>query len=72
MDIFKSAISSVSPEERRKMESEAADIRRRAVQDAKDMQKLVSDNCRKLNIPVPEFDLLELTGKGAYGRVYKA
>lgn len=54
------------------MDSETTEIRRRAVQDAKEMQKVVNEKCRKLNIVVPGYELVELTGKGSYGRVYKA
>lgn len=43
----------------------------RAVQQAKDMQALVTDRARRAGDEPPPYDFYELIGKGAYGRVFK-
>jgi len=47
-------------------------IRGKAFEDAKKMQAVVEEECRKAGRPVPGYDLTELIGKGSFGRVYKA
>lgn len=41
------------------------------IKEAQDMTKVVSERAKKLNIAIPPYDLLELIGKGAFGRVFK-
>lgn len=41
------------------------------VREAKEMAKAVEDRAKRLNIPVPPYEFLELIGKGSYGRVFK-
>jgi hypothetical protein len=43
----------------------------RAVEDARLMQVSVIDNARRIGKDPPKYALLELIGKGSYGRVYK-
>jgi hypothetical protein len=43
----------------------------RQIQDAKDMQNAVMERTRKKGIEPPQYEFLELIGKGSYGRVYK-
>ena len=45
--------------------------RREAIRLAKAQEKAVVEKCNRANIPVPEFSLEELIGKGSFGRVYK-
>ena len=45
--------------------------RLRQIQDAKNMQMTVEDRCRKKGVDFPDYEFLELIGKGNYGRVYK-
>ncbi|KXJ96035.1 kinase-like domain-containing protein [Microdochium bolleyi] len=47
-------------------------VRGKAFEDAKKMQALVEEECRKSGKPMPGYDLTELIGKGSFGRVYKA
>ncbi|KAK4220841.1 kinase-like domain-containing protein [Podospora fimiseda] len=44
----------------------------RAIDDAMKMRSAVSKECAEFNITPPPFTLLELIGKGSFGRVYKA
>jgi hypothetical protein len=46
--------------------------KQKAVDDAKQMQAVVEDECKKAGKEVPPYLLQELIGKGNYGRVYKA
>jgi len=46
--------------------------RLRQIQDAKKMEEMVVEKCAKNGIDAPPYDLLELIGKGMYGRVYKS
>ncbi|KAK4937357.1 hypothetical protein LTR66_015208, partial [Elasticomyces elasticus] len=43
----------------------------KAVQDAKDMQALAAELANRVGLPVPDYEFIELIGKGSYGRVYK-
>jgi hypothetical protein len=43
----------------------------RQIQDAKKMQDNVAERTIKKGINVPNYEFLELIGKGSYGRVYK-
>ncbi|KAM0420526.1 hypothetical protein ACHAPT_011695 [Fusarium lateritium] len=46
--------------------------KQKAIEDAKKMQKLVSEQCSKTGKDPPQYRLSELIGKGSFGRVYKA
>lgn len=46
--------------------------RLRQAQDAKNMQQSIAERCRKKGIDPPDYEFLELIGKGNYGRVYKS
>jgi hypothetical protein len=48
-----------------------AGTRLRQAQDAKKMQKVVEERLTKKGLDVPQYEFLELIGKGAYGRVYR-
>lgn len=50
----------------------AAGGRLKQIQEAKDMEKAVRDRANRLNINIPPYDLLELIGKGTFGRVFKS
>lgn len=41
------------------------------VREAKQMEKIVHDRARKIGEPAPPFELLEIIGKGSFGRVFK-
>jgi hypothetical protein len=43
----------------------------RAIQQAKEMELLVSERAKRAGEEAPPYDFLELIGKGAYGRVFK-
>lgn len=51
--------------------SAPAGTKHKQVQDAKDMQRLITDRCNKNGTSVPPYEFLELIGKGSFGRVYK-
>ena len=42
-----------------------------AVKDAKEQEKYIQELCAKLGRTPPEYQFLELTGKGSFGKVYK-
>lgn len=44
----------------------------KAVEDARQMQASVVEECKKSSRDPPNYLLLELIGKGSFGRVYKA
>ncbi|KAM6537098.1 Serine/threonine-protein kinase PAK 4 [Fusarium falciforme] len=46
--------------------------KQKAIEDAKKMQKLVTEQCSKTGKDPPQYRLSELIGKGSFGRVYKA
>jgi protein-serine/threonine kinase len=46
-------------------------VRIRAAQDAKNMEQLINDRCMRKGLDPPDYEFLELIGKGTYGRVYK-
>jgi serine/threonine protein kinase len=46
-------------------------IKAKAKADAQHMQSLIIDDCRKRNKDPPKYTLMELIGKGSFGRVYK-
>ncbi|KAK2073623.1 hypothetical protein P8C59_007894 [Phyllachora maydis] len=46
--------------------------KQKAIEDAWKMQALVQEECIRAEKPIPPYQLLELIGKGSYGRVYKA
>ena len=43
-----------------------------AIQIAKDQEKVIHQKLRRNGDRIPEYEFLELIGKGAYGRVFKA
>ncbi|KAF2281244.1 Pkinase-domain-containing protein [Westerdykella ornata] len=43
----------------------------RAIQQAKEMEKLVAERAKRTGDEPPPYDFFELIGKGAYGRVFK-
>ncbi|KAK7738455.1 hypothetical protein SLS53_005974 [Cytospora paraplurivora] len=44
----------------------------KAIEDAKNMQVVVEEECTKAGTEVPPYSMRELIGKGSFGRVYKA
>ena len=51
--------------------SENALTKRFAVEAAERQQVAIEEQCQKSKLDIPSYKLLELIGKGAYGRVYK-
>lgn len=47
-------------------------VREKAIEDAKEMQQRVVETANRANKDPPKYMLLELIGKGSFGRVYKA
>lgn len=43
----------------------------RAIQQAKEMEQLVAERAKRSGEEPPQYDFIELIGKGAYGRVFK-
>ncbi len=43
-----------------------------AVKIAKDQEQAIHAKLRRNGDPIPEYEFLELIGKGSYGRVFKA
>ncbi|PQE03382.1 serine threonine- kinase nak1 protein [Rutstroemia sp. NJR-2017a BBW] len=52
--------------------SQSISVRTKAVEDARQMQASVLEAAAKAGKDPPKYVLLELTGKGSFGRVYKA
>ncbi|KAF4611387.1 hypothetical protein G7Y89_g15626 [Cudoniella acicularis] len=50
---------------------EVSSVKAKAVEDARQMQATVIDICTKAGKDPPKYALLELIGKGTFGRVYK-
>jgi hypothetical protein len=46
-------------------------VKAKAIEDAKQMQATVLEAASKAGKPPPKYALLELIGKGGFGRVYK-
>jgi hypothetical protein len=46
-------------------------VKANAVEDAQQMQAGVIDAARRTGTDLPKYVLMELIGKGSYGRVYK-
>ncbi len=42
------------------------------MEDARKMQAIIKEECEKAGVAMPSYHLFELTGKGSFGRVYKA
>ncbi|KAL3964111.1 hypothetical protein ACCO45_001115 [Purpureocillium lilacinum] len=51
---------------------EMSGTKQRALEDAKKMQRAVTEECAKSGREPPQYQLSELIGKGSFGRVYKA
>ena len=49
----------------------AAGTKKKQIQDAKDMYQVVVDRAARTGSSVPDYEFLELIGKGTFGRVYK-
>lgn len=49
----------------------SAGTRSKQVQDAKDMYQVVIERAARTGSAVPDYEFLELIGKGSFGRVYK-
>ena len=43
----------------------------RAIQQAKEMEKILAERAKRSGDEPPPYDFIELIGKGAYGRVFK-
>jgi serine/threonine protein kinase len=52
--------------------SDCSGARQKAVADAKKMQAAVTNECTEAGLDPPPYVLIELIGKGSFGRVYKA
>ena len=52
--------------------SDYGSVKTKAIEDAKAMQALVLDSAKKSGRNPPKYVLMELIGKGSFGRVYKA
>jgi hypothetical protein len=52
--------------------SDFSSVKSKAIEDARNMQTLVMTEANKLGQAPPKYVLLELIGKGSFGRVYKA
>jgi len=50
--------------------SEISNVKAKAQEDAKKMQAHVLDECKKAGKDPPSYALVELIGKGSFGRVY--
>jgi len=51
--------------------AEFSTVKTKAIEDARQMQATVLELCKKAGKDPPKYALLELTGKGSFGRVYK-
>lgn len=47
-------------------------VREKAMEDAKQMQQMVVEAANRAHKDPPKYVLIELIGKGSFGRVYKA
>lgn len=52
--------------------AEVQSTKTKAVEDARQMQVSVIEECKKSSRDPPNYKLMELIGKGSFGRVYKA
>jgi hypothetical protein len=51
--------------------TEFSSVKAKAIEDARQMQATVIELANKAGKPPPKYALLELIGKGSFGRVYK-
>ena len=51
--------------------AEISQVRAKAVEDARRMQASIIDAAKRVGKDPPKYFLMELIGKGSYGRVYK-
>lgn len=49
----------------------AAGTKTKQIQDARDMVQMIRERAARTGTAVPEYNFLELIGKGSFGRVYK-
>ena len=84
-DLFRKLGQAESPEEKEKLaamftsklnalspgDEQASPFRQFAINSAKEQQVVIEEKCKKNDVEAPHYELLELIGKGAYGRVYK-
>lgn len=51
--------------------AERQSTKAKAIEDARKMQGIVIEECKKSGKEPPKYVLMELIGKGSFGRVYK-
>lgn len=49
----------------------AVGTRTKQMQDAKDMVQMIRERAARTGTAIPDYNFLELIGKGSFGRVYK-
>lgn len=49
----------------------ASGTKTKQIQDARDMAQMIKERSARTGTAVPDYEFLELIGKGSFGRVYK-